>query len=211
MEVLAEPQPTMAWVCAQCGHGSPEPRDRQAHLDAHRQLRQFLREWDAAAAVERRSRRPLFIGSAALLAVILLAVVALLRLTGGGGAPTTTGSLSGPDGGTPLPPAALQPAWPPATVAVPSRPDPSSDGGATGRTAPAPPITSGAALPSASAAAPSGRATAGAGIAPPLADPPAVVTVLPPVLTVPPPPGRTPRAGLAVQGCLLVICVDLGP
>ncbi|MGH9266378.1 MAG: hypothetical protein ACRD1D_16965, partial [Acidimicrobiales bacterium] len=76
MEALATPRVAPAWVCPECGHGSPEPRDRLAHLDAHRQLKRFLDDWDAAAkadaaaeaaAARRRRRRPYVYGAVAVL------------------------------------------------------------------------------------------------------------------------------------------------
>jgi hypothetical protein len=67
-----------AWLCPQCGHGSPEPRDERAHLDAHRQLQAFFEEWDAGTAPEpvapARSRSVLY-------AACALAVLAVWSLT----------------------------------------------------------------------------------------------------------------------------------
>jgi hypothetical protein len=197
MELLAEPQPTLAWVCAECGHGSPEPRDQQAHLDAHRQLRQFFREWDAGAAAHHRSRRPLVLGCAALLIALVLAVLALLRVSDGGEVPPS--ARPGPPGPAANAPPAVQPprAGPPPasagpSTATPGRSDPSTAGSA-GRSAPVPTPSAGA----------------DAGIAPPRAPAGAAAAVLPPVPTIPPAAAAAP-AGLSVQGCLLVVCVEVG-
>jgi|GEM_PF-5667630 hypothetical protein len=203
MELLAEPQPALAWVCPECGHGSPEPRDQQAHLDAHRQLRQFFREWDAAAAADRRSRRPLVIGTLALVAAIALAVLALLRVSGGGDVPPARSPVpapaerpasqppqAAPPVGSPAPPAAAAPA-------SPARPE--QGGGSAARPAPA---------GGTGATAASGAAVAAAGIAPPRASSATATSPAPPVPTIPPAPTAT--VGLAVHVCLLVVCVDLG-
>lgn len=65
-------------MCPECGHGSPELRDERAHLDAHRQLQAFFREWDAGTAPEpvdvgRTRRRKLVV--AVILVLVLLASV----------------------------------------------------------------------------------------------------------------------------------------
>lgn len=75
MSVLAPTGAAVVLACPECGHGSSEPRDREAHLDAHRQLRAFLEEWDAAAAADagadRRAarRRSVLYGAAILVAL----------------------------------------------------------------------------------------------------------------------------------------------
>lgn len=207
MELLAEPQPTMTWVCPECGHGSPEPRDRQAHMDAHRQLRQFFREWDAAAA-DHRSRGPLVVGCLVLLAAIALAVVVLLRVSGGGdvASPAPVATVATP----------LTPPAPPAPAPAPSAPAPPAravspeqpTGGPAVRPTPAPTRAgaTGATAPTPTAAAAGAEA---GGIVPPLAAAAPPTGPSPAVATIPPSPAPAP-AGLAVRGCLLVICVALG-
>jgi hypothetical protein len=62
------------WICPQCGHGSPDPRDERAHLDAHRQLQAFFAQWDAGTAPEPVAptrRRPTLYAACAL-AVLLV-------------------------------------------------------------------------------------------------------------------------------------------
>ncbi len=58
------------WLCPKCGHGSPDPRDERAHLDAHRQLRAFFEEWEAGTEPElvpaARRRSVLYAGCALL-------------------------------------------------------------------------------------------------------------------------------------------------
>ena len=67
-----------AWTCPTCRHGSPDPRDELAHLDAHRQLGQFFQEWDAAVASDRGRRR-----ATKPLGVVLAALVAAVALVAG--------------------------------------------------------------------------------------------------------------------------------
>ena len=88
------------WVCPECGHGSPEPRDRQAHLDAHRQLQQFFREWDAAVVADagaehRGTLRWLAYGVAAFLVVCVAALAFVLTRPDRG--------LGGPNPAVPIP------------------------------------------------------------------------------------------------------------
>lgn len=200
MELLAEPQPALAWACPECGHGSPEPRDQQAHLDAHRQLRQFFREWDAAAAADRRSRRPLVIGSLALVAAIALAVLALLRVSGGGDeAPPFRPALPTPG------PEAPRAAAPPPAAAPASPAQPELPAGTTTRPA-QPPPAGGAGAGNAGSVTAAGSA----GIAPPRAAAATATAPAPPVATIPPAAATATPAGLAVHGCLLVVCVELG-
>ena len=66
------------WTCPTCRHGSSDPRDEAAHLDAHRQLGQFFQEWDAAVARDRDTRR---LGRR--LAVVLGVFVAIVAVVAG--------------------------------------------------------------------------------------------------------------------------------
>lgn len=76
------------WMCPECGHGSADLRDERAHLDAHRQLRAFFREWeagtgDATTGDARPARRLSYLGAAALVVVTLLASISVYsRLNG---------------------------------------------------------------------------------------------------------------------------------
>ena len=77
-EVLSAPAAAV-WLCPDCGHGSPERRDARAHLDAHRQLRAFLDEWEAGteAGAARRGNPggPVTLLYALLAALVLFAGV----------------------------------------------------------------------------------------------------------------------------------------
>jgi hypothetical protein len=68
-------------MCPECGHGSSDPRDERAHLDAHRQLRAFFQEWEAGteagqAASAPPPKRRSYVGAAAAIVVVLLVSVA---------------------------------------------------------------------------------------------------------------------------------------
>src|SRR5919199_4299186 len=77
------------WTCPMCGHGSPEPRDEAAHLDAHRQLGQFLAEWESAVradrARERRGRTVAIVGVVVAALAVLAAGVWLFGVRTGTG------------------------------------------------------------------------------------------------------------------------------
>lgn len=201
MELLQGSQRAMAWVCPDCGHGSPEPRDERAHLDAHRQLRQFLDGWDAAAAAdrnaERRKRlRPVLLGIAALVAALVVSVAVLLRLTGG--EPVAPPAAPRPVPEVPVPQADVPPPAPaPAPVpadgsGVPPTRSERSGNGTGSRTRPV-----------------TGPAdTADSGIAPPLAPAPAPAAPVA-VATVPAAAAPAPAHLLAVDLCLLGICLSV--
>ena len=197
MVAVAAPQREMAWACPECGHGSPEPRDRQAHLDAHRQLRKFIQQWDAAAAADeaaarRRRRRPLV---CAVVAIVVLALAAV-SLTGIGRHESAPPVRRGPVSEAHLPRFQAPPAAAEAPVPTPD-PPPGPSGPATRRATPAPPPS----VPASNArgeapavrdqaSSPAPPPSSGAATSPPAADPsPSVVTV---------------------RGCVLAICVNLG-
>lgn len=161
-----------AWTCPACRHGSPDPRDEAAHLDAHRQLSQFLRAWDVAVAADRdqrQVRRPV----AALIGV-LVAIVVVMTVSpfGGLGRPNDTGVTrsQAPVGGPTLfAPSASTPA-PEAAMPAPAATAPS--------TGPGPEVgvpASEAAVPTPTAAVPGPEA----GLPPPTITVPAAVSVLP--------------------------------
>jgi len=157
--VSTAPAPTRnSWTCPTCKHGSPDPRDELAHLDAHRQLGQFLRDWDAAVVSDRkkqRGRRPAVVG---LIGVVVIAIVvggvvfSGLGRTGGssghvaGPVPASIVPAPVPAAGPYQPPAAEVPAVSPQVVpadAPPSAPQSppvaaSPDAAAPSATAPAP-------------------------------------------------------------------------
>ena len=200
MELLAAPrQQAPVWTCPECGHGSPEPRDRRAHVDAHRQLRQFFEDWDAAAAAdsaaERRTpRRRLAYGVVALV-LVLAAVLGLRELGPRQSAPVIPGPVPGVDLPQPGPsgPAAATAPPTPAPTANPAVP-PSPTEAAVGRPARSPAATPAAADPAPISAEP--RTTpATAAPASPAAPVPAATA--PPATPAPP--------GLRV--CLLDICL----
>lgn len=71
------------WMCPECGHGSPEMRDERAHLDAHRQLQAFFREWESrtSAPVEaRRSWWPKVVVALVVVLVLLASVGVFARI-----------------------------------------------------------------------------------------------------------------------------------
>ena len=85
MEVLSGPAAAPVWMCPECGHGSAEPRDERAHLDAHRQLRAFFKEWEAGTtpeAVDGRGseRRRMLVAAVAAVLVLLLSVSVFSRI-----------------------------------------------------------------------------------------------------------------------------------
>lgn len=186
MAVSAPPRRELAWVCPGCGHGSPEPRDQQAHLDAHRQLRRFFEEWEAAGAADQapdRSprRRPLYYVAAAL---VLLAAISLWTVRSQGvdrpapAGPAPSAQLPQPDAGEP--PSVIQrPPTPPAAPTTSPR----------ARAVPAP-------------------AAAVATVTREPAAPPAPAPAPPP--TAPPTTLASTEPLLTVRGCLLqVLCVNL--
>jgi len=113
MPALSTSTPTRnAWTCPTCRHGSPDPRDELAHLDAHRQLGQFLEEWDAAVESDRkkeRGRRPVIVAMVGLLVVaVVVAGTVFLGLDRPG---RSSGHVAGPVPGSivPTPPPARAP------------------------------------------------------------------------------------------------------
>ena len=194
MAVSAAPRTEVAWVCPECGHGSPEPRDRQAHLDAHRQLRQFIEAWDAAAAADQaaeRRRRRLYSVVVALV-VVVLAGISLRGVGERDAAPTLpTGPVPGvavprADPSSPFRSPAPGPST--ATAPVPSAPSPVTAGQAAAPQPPAPTSLTGPYVPPAAGAA----------------TPPGTVDAVPPAAV------EQPSSLLRVRGCFLVVCVDLG-
>lgn len=166
------------WTCPTCRHGSPDPRDEVAHLDAHRQLGQFLREWDAAVVSDRRKqrgRRPVALvlgASAVVVAVVVTALVSWgLNGTGGSARPATRpvpgGVAAAP--AQPQPAPTVEPAPSPeqaqapttapgAAETAPSTPQPASPSSPVVRpraaVAPSPPVPANSADPSSSVDAP---------------------------------------------------------
>jgi hypothetical protein len=168
-----------AWTCPHCGHGSPEPRDEAAHLDAHRQLQALFDAWDAriapdgstlpaAAAAHGRSALSEWLVRATTSMAVLGAAV-LLVLAGVAG----HGPMSGRGGVTTAePPAAadepapaagsgagLAPATAPARPTSPqgqisaSPPGPSAGASGAARPAPTAPVSQGDGATSSQAAA----------------------------------------------------------
>ena len=75
------------WMCPECGHGSSEIRDERAHLDAHRQLRAFFKEWDAGTESgrergRRSTRRLVLLCTAVALLVVVLSAGVFSRIDG---------------------------------------------------------------------------------------------------------------------------------
>jgi hypothetical protein len=189
MEVLAAPERVWAWVCPECGHGSPEPRDQRAHLDAHRQLRQFIDDWDAAAASDRvvkgrRRRRPVVYAVVVLVVLLLAAAGVRTGRRHDVVPPTGAGPLPAVDVPVPAgPPQSSGPVRPPAVV-----PPAPSAGPAPARAEPAP-------------------APADAGFAgPPVVTQPAPTA---PATPAQPVAGSPRRPDIVVDACLLSLCVDL--
>ena len=200
MALLAATRVEMAWVCPECGHGSPEPRDRHAHLDAHRQLRQFIDAWDAAAAADqaaerRRRRRPLY----ALVTVLVVAVLAAFTYWGVGGRDVASVAPAGPAPGVQIPGAGSSPA-PPAAAPAPS-PSPAPP---APRAAPAVPVAAPQPPPSAP------PADGGAQASPPAPAPGQPTSPTESVDAVPPVTGASPAPLVTVRGCVLVVCLNLG-
>jgi hypothetical protein len=206
MAVLAASD-TVVWSCPECGHGSPEPRDRQAHLDAHHQLRRFFEQWEAAAAADaaddrRRRRRPYLYGLAVVLAIALLgAVTSAVSGPRSVVAPTAAGPVPGVDlprpGTAPHAEVATSSPHPPAVTLAPAAPNP-----------PTPPSTS--AVSPAAAAAPA-VVDASPPVPPsPLPSPPPVGLAPAPTPPAQPPPTASAPAPPLVQGCLLVVCLSIG-
>lgn len=79
-------------MCPECGHGSSEIRDERAHLDAHRQLRAFFKEWDAGTESGRErgrrwTRRLVLLCTAVALLVVVLSAGAFSRINRDTGGP----------------------------------------------------------------------------------------------------------------------------
>lgn len=196
-----------------CKHGSPDPRDELAHLDAHRQLGRFLQEWDAAVVSDReheRRRRPRAVMASALSVVVALVVGAMVWGLAFNADPPHRGVAPVPGSTRPRTQPELAPtaALPPVTAA----PAPQPDAVLPPQGSPQPPALS-AVAPTASVArnpaagvpapAPS---TVSAPDAPAAAPPASPVSALEPVITraAPLPPTYLARV------CLLGTCLTVG-
>ncbi|MGI8775905.1 MAG: hypothetical protein ACR2LJ_00605 [Acidimicrobiales bacterium] len=211
------------WTCPTCKHGSPDPRDELAHLDAHRQLGRFLQEWDAAVVSDRenlRRRRPAAVILAGLVAVavaVAFPVAVFLGLARTGDS-VDRGPAAVP---RPIPPTVDTPAPAPAmsgpvvsgpasTPVPPETAQPSSGRPPVGQ---APPPVS-ASAPSPSPAARSARPVAPATSA--TAVPAGVATPSVATRSVAPPTATTPvndvvaHPAVPLPGFLLQVCL-LGP
>ena len=206
------------WTCPTCRHGSSDPRDEAAHLDAHRQLGQFFQEWDAAVARDRNRRRVgrrLGVVLGVFLAIVVV-VASLLFWSFDGGSerrrPVADPRTEVPTEVAPrvVPPADQAPPSSPAPQPAPAQPDL----GAT--VAPPTPVV-------VAEVAPPGRAPASTGAAPPPAvreisdpvaeelptfDPPAAPQTAAPQSTSPSPALRLEVPPLHV--CLLQVCLNVG-
>ncbi len=163
MPALSTSTPTRnAWTCPTCRHGSPDPRDELAHLDAHRQLGQFLKEWDAAVESDRkkeRGRRPVIVAMVGLLVVAV--VVAGTVFLGLDRPARSSGHVAGPVPGSivPTPPPAQAPGPaltppPPEEASVPAQ--------VTPQVTPTDVAPSAPQSPASASATPAASATAGA-------------------------------------------------
>lgn len=205
--VALSPIDVAVWTCPECGHGSPEPRDRQAHLDAHAQLRRFFDQWDGAAAaeVERRRVRPVLLAVGTFVVALLLVTFSVLLLAPGGGSGLATSPNARvpgadlPRSSTPAPAAVPPPAAPSATATSPA---PADQPGTSPSTAPVTSASTTDAGGSAVASTSPPSASASSQTSPTV---PAA-----PVATIPPGPGASAPAPVAVNGCLLGVCLHLG-
>ncbi len=196
------------WLCAECGHGSPDPRDERAHLDAHRQLRAFFEEWDAGTATPptesvRRARGRSLVYAAGVLAVLLVWSLTVFshvnRAKDGPRATLPPAAAPAPAGGQSS--GGRQVLTPPAVSDVrPAAPAAPAATAATAATIAAPATTTPPPAVAASTAPPTAAApSAGVSPAPTTAAPPAPD----PVIAAPPAPAHL------LSVCLLGICVTV--
>ncbi len=201
-----------AWTCPTCRHGSPDPRDELAHLDAHRQLGQFLKEWDAAVESDRkeeRGRRPVIV---ALVGLLVVAVVVAGTVFLGVGRPgRSSGHVAG------LVPGSIVPSPPPALAPGPAPTPPSPEAPVPAQVTP--PETPADVPPSAPQSPASVSATATAVAAPSAAPADAPVTAVPAPPT--PAPASTttlkslrsgppaPAPAYLLEVCLLGSCLTI--
>jgi len=205
--------PRNTWICPTCRHGSPDPRDELAHLDAHHQLGRFLEEWDAAVVSDRkkeRSRRPAGLVLGALVAVAAMVTAVVFWGIHHGGAPSPR--VAGPVPVVPVVPA------PEVTGQVPT-PSPPPD--TTQLTPPAPqpavPPSPSVTAPVVGTADPTPIAEAVPGDAMPADDGGATASEAspPPVLSAAasPEPLRagapTPPRAYLLQACVVAICLTI--
>ncbi|HEX3620950.1 MAG TPA: hypothetical protein VHT97_01405 [Acidimicrobiales bacterium] len=202
--MLAPQRAATVWTCPECGHGSPEPRDQQAHLDAHRQLRRFLDQWQASAAAdaaaERRARRRPFLYGVVLLLVVAVLATLAVRTSGNGAVtavPTAGPAMNLPrsaPGSSATDPLATAPATAtaPDTATAPSRAPVVRPVGVTS-------TASSAAGTGPEVKAPAPSSAAGATPAPVLVPPAG------------PAGGEQAAAAVAtVKGCVLGVCLSVG-
>ncbi|MGI8806332.1 MAG: hypothetical protein ACR2KK_00475 [Acidimicrobiales bacterium] len=191
---MSTPAVTAVWMCPECGHGSSEPRDERAHLDAHRQLRAFFQEWEAGTvAVQEdrgRPRRRTAVVTMLVVLVLLASATVFSRIN------------RTPDAFRATAPAPTVPA----DERARSQPDP---------VAPAP--TARGTDPSPGRPAPSARPVAPV----PLSPPPVQIRESPPVTTAPPAPAPAPAITTPVpvqtppppahllSVCILGICLHV--
>src|SRR4051794_40167151 len=101
-------------MCPECGHGSPELRDERAHLDAHRQLKAFFREWEAGTdqgqVATRSTRRLAFLSAVVAVVLLTVSVTVFARIN------------RGPSVSRRPPPSFVAPAVQPQPATVPSAP-----------------------------------------------------------------------------------------
>jgi len=194
------------WTCPTCRHGSPDPRDELAHLDAHRQLSRFFDEWDDAVVADRNKERdrrssPLVVAGLAVLVVLVAGAVFWSFHRSGG--------QSGPVAGSIIPT--------PRSIPTPT-PAPASGLTPQGPTAPdasqlTPPAPQQVSLPSPARTAPVVAPAAPAAV-------PAAVTSPPPAPSPPVPAGTgSPKFGYVgfpapaptylLQVCVLGTCLTI--
>ncbi len=149
--VSTAPAPTQnTWTCPTCHHGSPDPRDELAHLDAHRQLGRFLREWDEAVVSDRLRERRRHPAVGALTGLVVLAIVVagilfsgLIRIGGSSNhvaGPVPASIAPAPAPTQPPPAEASVPVTPQVTPADPPRPAPQTPPVAAATAAAAPAV-----------------------------------------------------------------------
>jgi hypothetical protein len=187
MSALTTVTERQVWTCPMCGHGSPEPRDEAAHLDAHRHQGQFFEDWEGAVrsdrARERRGTAVIVLAGLVALVLVVVGAVSLLRLgrdesvsgpPAGAGAPAASAPVAPPEGAAP-PTSPTGPSTPPPPAAAP-QPAPATPATGTGGVAPttpaavAPPAAGSSSSSSPSSSAAAGRAGASASV--PAPEPP---------------------------------------
>lgn len=195
---------TAVWMCPECGHGSADPRDERAHLDAHRQLRAFFVEWEAgteapAGGGSRRSRWLVRLGVvAAVLAMLLVSSSVYSQINR---APDPGRAQDVPADVRPADPTgAPPPAAPPAAAVTPAPSATPAPAAATPAPAPATPTP---------ATAPGASASPRAAAAVPAATSATPSTAAAPTTTVPPtsPPAEATTPEPAAPAYLLSLCL----